>query len=161
MHNILFSRSPEVVYLTNRSRHRNYMLCDDLVEADSLYVGCCDYGDLPGLGRSGPLRLDLARAADALGVTIDPALQRDVDRRYNQAWAEFRLRQGVAQRDRSALADVRRHYSGPLAPRLLALARRLAAPSTPASIRTGVEVGAPRWRQVSRKVRARVERDGK
>jgi len=125
MHNILFSRSPRVTYLTVGEPNLNFLMCDELVGADSLYVGCCDEGGLPSLGRQTPLRLDLARAGEALSVAIDPSLQLAVDERHREMWADVRLRQGLRRRDRSTLREVRRHYSGPLTPRLARLAREL------------------------------------
>jgi hypothetical protein len=100
-------------------------MCDELVGADGRYVGCLDHGGLPDLGRQMPLRLDLARASDALGVRVEPALQRQADARHREMWAEVRLKQGLAARDRSALSDVREHNGGPVAPRLARLAREL------------------------------------
>ena len=125
MHNILFNAAPEVVYLTDGEPNLNFLMCDELVGADSLYVSCLDHGELPDLGRQMPLRPDLARAADALGVSVDAGLQRSVDERHREMWAEVRLKQGLSARDRSALRDVREHHSGPIAPRLARLAREL------------------------------------
>ena len=125
MHNVLFNAGPEVVYLTDGEPNLNFLMCDELVGADTLYVGCLDHGGLPDLGRQMPLRLDLARASDALGVRIEPALQRQADARHREMWAEVRLKQGLAARDRSALSDVREHNGGPVAPRLARLAREL------------------------------------
>lgn len=128
MHGILFSRAPEVIYLAAwrpLKAYVNYMMCDELVEADSLYVFCCDLGDMPERGLSTPLRLDLARAAEALKVSVDPKLQNVVDARHREAWAEFRLKQGIVAGDRSALADVGRHYSGEMTVELSRLAQEL------------------------------------
>lgn len=134
MHNILFNRSPEVVYLTDGPPNPNFLLCDELVEANSLYVGCCDLGGLPDLGRRMPLRLDLVRVAQALDVSMDPGLQARVDQRHREMWAEVRLKEAVGQRDPTAFDDLRRYYSGPKTPKLSQLEKRLTlALSTPAS----------------------------
>lgn len=126
MHNILFSHAPEVIYLSDwRRPSLNHIMCDELVEADSLYVGCCDLGDMPDRGFSTPLRLDLARAAEALKVSVDPTLQKRVDARHREVWAEFRLKQGIAAGDRSAVDDVKRHYSGTMTPQLSTLVQRI------------------------------------
>lgn len=130
MHNTLFNRSPKIVYLTDGEPNRTFLLCDELVGADSLYAGCCDRGDMPDLGRQMPLRLDLARASEALGVSVDPALQPAVDRRHREMWAEVRLKQGIMRRDLSALGDVRRHYGGSIPPRLWSVANWLAFSSS-------------------------------
>ena len=96
MHNVLFNAGPEVVYLTDGEPNLNFLMCDELVRADGRYVGCLDHGGLPDLGRQMPLRLDLARATDALGVAVEPALQRQADARHREMWAEVRLKQGLA-----------------------------------------------------------------
>ena len=88
-------------------------------------MGCLDNGGLPDLGRQMPLRLDLARASEALGVAVEPARQREADARHREMWAEVRLKQGLSARDRSALSDVREHHGGPVGPRLARLAREL------------------------------------
>ncbi len=131
MHGVLFSRRPEITYLSvrtpisNEFEYLNYLMCDDLVEADSLYVACCDLGDMPQRGHSTPLRLDLSAAAEGLKVSVDPTLQKRVDARHREAWAEFRLKQGIAAGDRSAVDDVRRHYPGTMTPQLSTLVQRL------------------------------------
>ena len=130
MHNTLFNRAPEMTYLTEGLPNPTFLLCDELLNADSLYVGCCDRGDMPDLARQMPLRLDLARAADALRVSVDTTLQPAVDQRHREMWAEVRLKQGIMRRDSTALRDLRHHYGRRLTPRLLSLARSYASGSS-------------------------------
>jgi hypothetical protein len=104
-----------------------YLICDELVGSDCLFLGCLSHGGMPHLGFRTPLRLDLAGVGQALNVAIDPSLQRRVDKRHRHAWAEVRLELAVdADESRAALDEVRRHYKGKMTPRLSRLADQLA-----------------------------------
>ena len=125
MHNILFTESPRVTYLAPETPNPNFLMCDELVEADSLYVGCCDEGGLRPLGPHTPLRLDVARAGEALGVSIAAALQDSVDSRHRELWSQARLREGVVSEYDEAVEEILELYDHSLPSALTELAQRL------------------------------------
>jgi hypothetical protein len=83
---------------------------------------------MPDLGFKTPLRLEVESVASALDFAVDPALQERIDKRHQRVWAEVRLDLAIeAGEGREALADLRRHYRGPMTDRLRRRAETLGA----------------------------------
>jgi capsular polysaccharide biosynthesis protein len=138
MHNILFNAGrPHVVCFTAGQPNDNFLFCDAISGADTLYVQACDTGGYPDFGRQTPLRLDIAAAVGALqregllGEIDLTGYQAEIDRRHRELWAEVRIQLGIMRNQpRAALDDVFKHCGYIATPRVNELLRRAHSETT-------------------------------